>query len=85
MVSVQVTFAGQSGLHARPAASFVQAASRFHSAVTVSFQGKTANGKSLLSLMSLGIAAATPFTITADGPDEQDALAALGSLVSGLI
>ena len=85
MVSVQVTFPGQSALHARPAASFVQTASRFQSAVTVSFQGKTANGKSLLSLMSLGIGAAAPFTITADGPDEQEALSALGSLVSGLL
>lgn len=85
MVSVQVTFPGQSGLHARPAAAFVQTASRFQSAVTVSFQGKTANGKSLLSLMSLGIGAAAPFTITADGPDEQEALAALVSLVSALI
>ena len=84
MISADMILTGQTGLHARPAAAFVQTASRFQSAVTVHYQGKTANGKSLLSLMSLGIGAAAPFTITADGPDEQEALAALSSLINGL-
>ena len=60
---------------------FVETASKFRSAVTVSNGKQSADGKSVLSLMLLGAAPGTQITITADGEDEAEALDALASLI----
>ena len=77
-----------SGLHARPAALFVKTAARFASAVTV--QNMTtgaapANAKSILAVMGSGAARGHIVRLTADGPDEDQAIAVLHDLfASGL-
>ena len=58
-----------SGLHARPAAKFVQTASRFESRIVLHQDGREADAKSLISLLGLTIRPSSVITLTADGPD----------------
>lgn len=69
------------GLHARPSASFVQTASRFHSDIKVEKDGQVADGKSILDLMMLAAAQGARITIKAQGEDAQEALQALEELI----
>jgi phosphocarrier protein len=71
------------GLHARAAARFVRAASRFRSRVTLSRDGKTMDGKSILGILLLAASRGTRLVVAADGDDEEAAVAALVSLVDG--
>jgi phosphotransferase system HPr (HPr) family protein len=66
-----------SGLHARPAARFVQAASRFNSRIVLRQDGREADAKSLIALLGLAIGPSSEITLAADGPDAEAALAAL--------
>jgi phosphotransferase system HPr (HPr) family protein len=76
-----VTVAGEHGLHARPAAQFVETALRYTSAIKVQKADRAVNAKSLISLLSLGINRGSVITISADGPDEAAALVALAAVV----
>jgi len=77
MSEVRLTVIDPSGLHARPAARFVQAASRFTSRIVIRHDGREANAKSLIALLGLTIRPSTEITLEADGPDADAALAAL--------
>jgi phosphocarrier protein HPr len=77
MTEVQFTMLDPSGLHARPAARFVQVASRFSCRVAVLHDGHEADAKSLLALLGLGLRPGTVITLRADGPDSTAAVAAL--------
>ncbi len=70
------------GLHARAAARFVRTASQFSSKVTVSKDGTTIDGKSILGILFLAATAGTELTISASGEDEQEAVEALATLVA---
>jgi phosphocarrier protein HPr len=65
------------GLHARPAAQVVRTASRFQSKVTLRTGERTVDVKSLIALLGLTIKPRAEITLEADGPDADDALAAL--------
>jgi phosphotransferase system HPr (HPr) family protein len=65
------------GLHMRPSAAFAEAAGRFQSNVTVHYEGKAVNGKSLWDLMLLAAMPNTELTLEVDGPDAPAALEAL--------
>ncbi len=69
------------GLHARPAALFVQTAARFKCSIKVTVGERTANAKSILSVLTLGAGQGTVLAIHAEGEDADQALAALGALV----
>lgn len=71
------------GLHARPAALFVQTAAAHQSEIKVSRAGQSGNAKSILSILALGIQQGAEITIAADGPDEVEAIAALTLLIEG--
>jgi phosphocarrier protein HPr len=81
MISQTVTVTNQTGIHARPAALFLSTASKFKANLTVTKNGKNANAKSLLSLLSLGITKDSEITISAEGEDEKEAVAKLVELV----
>lgn len=66
-----------SGIHARPATLLVQSASKFQSDVNLAYNGKSVNLKSIMGVMSLGVGKGADVTITADGADEADAIAAI--------
>lgn len=70
------------GLHMRPSAAFVEVAARFQSSVTVTYDGKSVNGKSLWDLLLLAAMPGSELTLEADGPDAPQALDALADLLS---
>jgi phosphotransferase system HPr (HPr) family protein len=65
------------GLHARPAARFVQVASRFTSTVTIRLGDRTADAKSLIAVLGLTIRPGTEIVLATDGSDADAALDAL--------
>lgn len=67
----------ETGIHARPATMLVQTASKFSSDINIEFSGKSVNLKSIMGVMSLGVGQGADVTISADGDDEADAIAAL--------
>lgn len=81
MVQKTVTVRLKEGLQARPAALFVQEAGRFQSHVTLEKDGKVANVKSIMGVMSIAPAHGEQFVLKAEGPDEQEALQALASFI----
>jgi phosphocarrier protein HPr len=79
----ELKIVNQLGLHARPAALFVKTASRFESDVTVKKDGNTVSGKSIMGLMTLEVGLDSVLTVTAEGPDAEEALDELQHLVEG--
>jgi len=71
----------RAGLHARPAALFVQEANKFASEIYVEKQGKSVNAKSIMGIMSLAISNGTEVVIRADGADADQAVAKLSDLI----
>ncbi len=72
------------GLHARPAAEFVRTSSKFKAAISVrnlSRGGLTANAKSIVEVLSLGVESGHSIEVSADGPDQAEAVEALRSRV----
>ena len=81
MVEKQVEVKLRTGLQARPAALFVQEATRFSSEVFIEKDGKKVNAKSIMGLMSLAISSGAVINLIAEGSDEEEALAALADYV----
>ena len=71
----------KTGFHARPASVLVSTAMKFTSAISIETASKKANAKSLISILSLGASKDTEIVIKAEGPDEEEAVAALLELV----
>jgi len=74
------------GLHARPAAKFVQMAARFQSKIEVANLTKASgfvNAKSVLKVLTLAVQQGNDVSLRADGPDAETALSALRELVEG--
>jgi phosphocarrier protein HPr len=82
MVSRNVTVVNQLGMHARAAAKFVHLATRYHAHVRVSRDAREMDGKSIMGILLLAAARGMTITISADGPDEHDAVEALSALVA---
>ena len=78
-----VQIANKNGLHARPAAEIVKAASRFKSDVTISRDGDDmeVNGKSIMGVMMLAAEFGAMLTLCATGPDEEEAVDAIAQVV----
>jgi phosphocarrier protein len=81
MAEKTTTIKNKTGIHARPASVFVQEASKFKSKVQIAAKGKKVDAKSILMIMSMGLSNGTEITISADGPDADDAVKALVDLV----
>ncbi len=64
----------EEGLHARPAAKFVQQANKYESDIEIEFSGNIVNGKSIIGIMSLGAYHGEKITIIANGVDEKKAI-----------
>jgi len=81
MTSRAVVVSNRLGLHARAAARFVHLATRFASQIRVTRESKVMDGKSIMGILLLAAARGTTITISAEGLDEADAVAALVRLV----
>lgn len=85
MLSKEVTIRNESGFHIRPAQLFTEKAAAFQSAIKIITDNAPnhteVDGKSILGLMTLGLAKGSVITIATEGPDAQEALDALVELV----
>ncbi len=81
MSEIRLTVAHPAGLHARPAALFVQTARHFRCALTVRHGERQANAKSILGVLALGAGPGAQVTVEAQGADAEEALATLRALV----
>jgi phosphocarrier protein HPr len=77
-----IIIASKSGLHARPAAIFVQKAKSFQSKISLIKNDKTVSGKSILSVITLGAMQGDQVTLQANGDDEEAALDGLATLLT---
>lgn len=82
MFTKEVKVTNQVGLYARPATFFIQKANEFKSTILVEKEERRVNAKSLLGILSLGITKDSIITLTADGPDAEEAITALVNLVT---
>jgi len=70
----KVIITNKTGLHARPAAQFVQKAGKFDSKIEIVFEEKEVNAKSIMGVMSLGVGKGNEITVRADGEDADKAV-----------
>jgi phosphocarrier protein len=70
----KVIITNKTGLHARPAAQFVQKAGKFDSKIEIVFEEKEVNAKSIMGVMSLGVGKGNEITVRADGADADQAV-----------
>ncbi|QKV19800.1 HPr family phosphocarrier protein [Oricola thermophila] len=70
------------GLHARASSKFVKLVDGFRSTVTVSKDGLSVHGTSIMGLMLLAAGPGCEIEVTADGPDAEEALDAVAALVA---
>ncbi|ANC78072.1 MAG: phosphocarrier protein HPr [Bacillota bacterium] len=71
----------ESGIHARPATTLVNQAGQFSSDITLDYNGKSVNLKSIMGVMSLGIQQGSSIVIKAEGSDADEAIAALENVM----
>ncbi|WP_300384844.1 HPr family phosphocarrier protein [Clostridium sp.] len=84
MISKEVVVNNGTGLHARPATLLVKKASSFKSDVSIEFNGKKANVKSLIGVLSLGVTKGANITVLASGDDEALAVEEIANLIATL-
>ncbi len=75
MLSKKITIKIPAGLEARPVALLVQVASQYESSIYIEYEDKKVNAKSIMGMMSLGLAAGEEVEVTASGNDEGTAIA----------
>jgi phosphocarrier protein len=78
----EVRIENRNGLHARPAAEIVKAASRFKSEVTIRREDMEVNGKSIMGVMMLAAEYGTTLWLRANGEDAEQAIEAIAALVA---
>ena len=81
-LSKEIAIINQRGLHARASAKFVKCAEGFDANITVSKDGQTVPGTSIMGLMMLAASIGTSIMVEASGPQAAQALAALETLVA---
>lgn len=81
MFKEEITLLNETGLHARPASLFVKEASKFKSDIKLIKGNKEYNGKSIMGILSMGVAKGDKITIQAEGEDEETAVRELVDLL----
>ena len=82
MIERKIIIINKLGLHARAAAKLVTLASSFQSKIELKSKCKTANGKSIMSVMMLAAGKGSEITLFIEGKDEKQAVAALELLIN---
>ncbi|ARC85422.1 phosphotransferase system, HPr-related protein [Clostridium argentinense CDC 2741] len=80
MKKLNVTVKSKSGLHARPAATLVNLTQQFESNITIEKDGRSANAKSIIGILSIGAAMGDMVSVLIDGEDETEAFNELEEL-----
>lgn len=77
MVKTTITVTNPKGIHARPSAMIVKTVNQFDAEITFECHGNKIDGKSIISILTLAAACGDVLHVTADGPQEQEAMDAL--------
>jgi len=83
MIERKLIIKNKMGLHARPAALFVETASKYDADVTISKDGLEVNGKSIMGVMMLAAEKGSEIVLKAHGKDEDGVMQALTDLLEG--
>ncbi|MCK9594732.1 MAG: HPr family phosphocarrier protein [Candidatus Omnitrophica bacterium] len=81
MIKKKMTVKNKQGLHARPAAMFVQVANKFESSISVSRDLEKVNGKSIMGILMLGAEQGSEIIVEADGKDAELAVVELEKIL----
>ena len=81
MYNVTTVVKCASGLHNKQATYFIQKANDFRSSIWIEADNRKINAKSLLGVLSMAIVTGTEVTISAEGPDEKEAVDALSAML----
>lgn len=81
-VIVEVVIKNPQGLHARPAATFVQIASKYNANIALQKGDERVNGKSIMGILTLGIEQNAKVVLEADGDDADEVVAELTQLLT---
>ena len=82
MTTKEMTINIPSGLEARPVALLVQVASKYESSIYIECENKKVNAKSIMGMMSLGLASGENIVVTANGDDENEAVESIEKYLS---
>jgi phosphocarrier protein HPr len=82
MISREFRINNRLGLHARPSAQLTQVAGKFTSEVYIAKNGRRVNAKSIMGVMMLAAGPGSTVTVDAEGPDEEQAMEAIGALIT---
>jgi phosphocarrier protein len=82
MISREFRISNRLGLHARPSAQLTQVAGKFTSEVYIAKNGRRVNAKSIMGVMMLAAGPGSTVTVDAEGPDEEQAMEAIGALIT---
>ncbi len=83
LIEKELVIKNKQGLHARPAAIFVQIANKYESDVMVKKGKEEVNGKSIMGLMTLAAEKGSSIRLKIDGPDAEEAMQELERIISG--
>lgn len=83
LIEKELVVKNEQGLHARPAALFVQMANKYESEIKVRKGKYEVNGKSIMGLMTLAAEKGSLIKLIVDGPDAKDAMQELESIITG--
>ncbi|ADH98919.1 phosphocarrier protein HPr [Salisediminibacterium selenitireducens] len=81
MAEKTFTITADTGIHARPATQLVNKAGQFESEITLEYNGKSVNLKSIMGVMSLGVGQGADVIIKAEGPDADEAIKELDGIM----
>ncbi len=81
-LSRELPIINRKGLHARATAKFVQCCEKFDAEITVSKDGETVGGSSIMGILTLGAGQGSSITVAASGPQAEAALDALEALIA---
>ena len=82
MIQKKMVVKNRQGLHARPAALFVQIANKFDARITVKRENEEVNGKSIMGILMLGAEKGSSVIIEADGDDAEKAMEELEKVIN---
>ncbi|AHF80085.1 HPr family phosphocarrier protein [Thermococcus paralvinellae] len=85
MIEKRVEIKNKSGLHARPAAVFVETTKKFKSKITVIKEGKSADAKNILQILALGVDYGDEIVLQISGEDEEEAARELIDLLERVL
>lgn len=81
MIKKTFSITAETGIHARPASQLVHCANPYQSDITLQYNERTVNLKSIMGVMSLGITAGAEVVISVNGADEEPAIEAISHLM----